>query len=351
MPQYVQGIASGSSNSKRLPFAFRATLGNLVANATYRYYNMAVVSSDAATDGAGNCIFVTPSGNFVRTSGTSMSTAGDYSTFTADNTGAYTGWFVLEPTGNAARFTAGTQIFMQIMLNNGLGGTSVFQRVRTASPVTVLAFATTADPNTGTGIRGNSFAPAKNFVLLYDNTAGTGRPLTGTFVENDGAAEDTSVSCVSFYSTSVDGTSGAWGAIIPNNLPNGVQRIEQRALSDGSLVVVNTDSDGVWPSGANTVSPLGGDATPIVITATDAPLGVAPPAIPNITQIQVTGGNVLIDFTGGTCDTVADFTVLSASSLPTLAPIAATITTSGPGQFRATVPVVTPAAFYRIRRP
>ena len=171
MPQYVQGIASGSSNSKRVPFAFRATLGNLVANATYRYYNMAVVSTDAATDGAGNCIFVTPSGNFVRTSGTSMSTAGDYSTFTADNTGAYTGWFVLEPTGNAARFTAGTQIFMQIMLNNGLGGTSVFQRVRTTSPVTVLAFATTADPNTGTGIRGNSFAPAKNFVLLYDNMA------------------------------------------------------------------------------------------------------------------------------------------------------------------------------------
>jgi len=350
MPQYVQGIASGSSNSKRLPFAFRATLGNLVANATYRYYNMAVVSSDAGTDGAGNCIFVTPSGNFVRTSGTSMSTAGDYSTFTADNTGAYTGWFVLEPTGNAARFTAGTQIFMQIMLNNGLGGASVFQRVRTTSPVTVLAFGTTADAITGTGIRGNSCANGKNFVLLYDNTAGTGRPLTGTFVESDGVAEDTAASYVSFYNTSVDGTAGAWGAIIPNSNANGVQRIEQRALSDGSLLAANTDSDGAWPSGANTVNPTTGDATPIVITASDAPLAGSTPTVPHITQIRVTGGNVLIDFTGGTSDTITDFTVLSTSHLPTLAPISAIITTSGPGLFRATVPAVTPAAFYRIQR-
>jgi hypothetical protein len=80
-------------------------------------------------------------------------------------------------------------------------------------------------------------------------------------------------------------------------------------------------------------------------------LGVAPPTIPNITQIQVTGGNVLIDFTGGMADTITSFTVLSAASLPTLAPIAATITTSGPSLFRATVSGVTPPAFYRIRRP
>ena len=352
MPQYVQGIASGSSNSKRLPFAFRVTLGNLVANANYRYYNMCVVGADAANiDGAGNCIFVTPSGNFVRTDNTGMNTAGGFGTFTSDNTGSYTGWFVSEPTGNAARFTAGTQILMRIMLNNGLGGTTVFQRVTTTTPVTVLAFGTTADAITGTGIRGNSCANGKNFVLLYNNTAGTGQPLTGTFVESDGVAEGTTGFYVSFYNTSVDGTAGAWGAIIPNNNANGVQRIEQRALSDGSLLAANTDSDGAWPSGANTVNPTTGDATPIVITASDAPLTGSTPAVPIITQIQVTGGNVLIDFTGGTCDTVADFTVLSASSLPTLAPIAATITTSGPGQFRATVPVVTPAAFYRIRRP
>jgi hypothetical protein len=351
MPQYIQGIASGSSNNKRLPFAFRVTLGNLLANATYRYYNMCVVGTDVpTTDGAGNCIFVTPSGDFVRTSGTSMNTAGDYGTFTADATGAYTGWFVLEPTANATRFIAGDQIFMRIMLNDGLGGTTVFQRVTTTSPVTVLAFATTADANTGTGIHGNSFATDKNFVLLYDNIAGTGQPLAATFAESDGVAEDTAANYVLFYNDSVDGISGAWGAIIPNNNANGVRRIEQRKLPTGSLVAANTDSDGVWPSGSNTVNPTGGDATPIVITASDAPLGVPAPTVPHITQIRVTGGNVLIDFTGGTSDTITDFTVLGASHLPTLAPISAIITTSGPGLFRATVPAVTPAAFYRIQR-
>ena len=171
-------------------------------------------------------------------------------------------------------------------------------------------------------------------------------------MENDGSVEDTAASYVSFYSTSVDGISGAWGAIIPNNNANGVQRIEQRALSDGSLVQASTDSDGVWPSGANTVNPHAGDATPIVITTSDAPLGVAPPTVPNITQIQVVGGNVLIDFTGGTSDTITSFTVLSTANITTpLVPIAASFTTSGPGLFRATVTGATPPAFYRIRRP
>ena len=113
----------------------------------------------------------------------------------------------------------------------------------------------------------------------------------------------------------------------------------------------NTASGGVWPSGANTVNPSGGDATPIVITATDAPLtGSTPPAVPVVTAIQISGGNVLIDFTGGAADAVTNFTVLSAANLLTpMAPIAATITTSGPGLFRATVPVGEPAAFYRIK--
>ena len=349
LPQYIQGIASGSSNTKRVPFAYRLSLANLTANATYRYYNQCVISSDSATtSGAGNCIFAAASGNFVRTSSPGLSTAGTYGTFTTDANGAYTGWFVTEPTGNARFATTGNLVFMRLILNDGADGTAVTTRLTTSSSAAVLPFGTITA--TGTGIHGNSSATDKNFVLLYDNIAGTGRPLAATFVESDGVAEDTAANYVQFYSDSVDGTSGAWGAIIPNNNANGVQRIEQRKLSDGRLVAADTDSDGVWPSGANTVNPSGGDAASIVIAASDAPLTGSTLTVPNITQIQVTGGNVLIDFTGGTSDTITDFTVLSAPSLPTLAPITATITTSGPGQFRATVPVVTPAAFYRIRR-
>jgi hypothetical protein len=351
MPQYMQGIASGSSNSKRVPFACRVTFSNLIAGATYRYYNQGVIGTDTATaTGAGNCILASPSGSFVRTSSPGLSTAGSYGTFTTDASGSYTGWFVLEPTGNARFGTAGNQVFVRIILNDGNNGTSPKTFLTTPDAATVLAFNTTG-ANTGTGIWGSSSATDKNFVLLYDNVAGAGQPLAAALVESDGVAENTAASYVKFYNDSVDGISGAWGTIIPNMLANGIQRIEQRKLSDGSLVAANTDSDGVWPSGANTVNPAGGDATPVVITATDAPLTGAAPTTLVITGIQVTGGNVLIDFTGGAADAITDFTVLSTANLTTgLNPIAATITTSGPGLFRATIPLGTPAAFYRIKR-
>ena len=278
MPQYIQGGLT--SNTKRVPFAYRVTLSNLTATATYRYYNAIVIGTDAANStGAGNCIFATASGSFVRTTSPSLNSAGNYGTFTTDANGSYTGWFVSRThRQHAPRHGGQLKIFMRIMLNDGNGGTSAQTYLTTTDAATVLAFGT--DTTSGTGIYGNSSATDKNFVVLYDNVAGTGRPLAATFAENDGAAENTADSYVQFYSGNVDGVSGAWGTIIPNDNANGVQRIEQRALADGSLVAANTASSGVWPSGANTVNPAGGDATPIVITATDAPLTGAAPTVP-----------------------------------------------------------------------
>jgi uncharacterized repeat protein (TIGR02543 family) len=272
VPQYIQGIASGSSNAKRVPYAYRVTLSGLTANAAYRYFNGGVISSDTATaSGAGNPIFVPSSGSFVRTTSTSLSTSGGYGTFTTDGTGSYTGWFVLEPTGNARFGTVGNQVYMRITLNNGNNGTTATTYLTTTSYATVIAFNTTG-ANTGTGIYGTSYATDKNFVMLYDNTTGTGRPIEGTLVEADGVAETTANSYDAFYANNVNEVSGAWGCIVPNSLPNGIQRIEQRAKTDGSLVGYNTSSTGTWPSGATTVNPSGSDATPIVITSSDAPL-------------------------------------------------------------------------------
>jgi hypothetical protein len=271
VPQFIQGIASGSSNTKRLPFAYRVALSNLSANATYRFYNQCVVSGDSATaSGAGNVLFANATG-FGRTSSPGLSTVGTYGTFTTDANGSYTGWFMNEPTGNAARFTAGMQVYMRIVLNDGNNGTAAKTYLTTTTYATVIAFNTTG-ANTGTGIRGNSSATAKNFVVLYDNLAGTGQPLAATLVEDDGVAETTANSYVKFYNDSVDASAGAWGAIIPNSNANGVLRIEQRSLADGSLIGFNTDSDGIWPSSAITVNPSGSDTAPIVITITDAAL-------------------------------------------------------------------------------
>ncbi|MBL7772030.1 MAG: hypothetical protein JNM95_04100 [Chitinophagaceae bacterium] len=265
LPQYIQGV--NGTNTNRLPFAYRATISNLIPNATYHYYNAVVNSADAAnSNGAGIAIIPNASG-FTRISSNSLNTAGGYGTFNSDASGNYTGWFVLDPSANA-RFTPGTNINMRIMLNDGQGGTTVLSRVTTTNTVKVINLVAAAGPNNGTGLRGNSNATAKNFVLAYDNATGTGRPLSATYVESDGTL---ATSFAAFYGTNVEGVSGAYGLVIPNDNANGVQRLEQRSLSDGSLVGCATASSGTWPSGAVTVNPAGG-TTPVVITITDAGL-------------------------------------------------------------------------------
>jgi hypothetical protein len=104
----------------------------------------------------------------------------------------------------------------------------------------------------------------------------------------------------------VDEQSGAWGTIIPNNLANGVRRIENRAKADGSLIAYSTDSDGTWPSGVSTVNPNGGDTTVLVIASTDAPLVVPP-------QIASSGSLSALSTTYGTASSSTQFSVSGAN--------------------------------------
>ncbi|HEX7655105.1 MAG TPA: hypothetical protein VF607_16470, partial [Verrucomicrobiae bacterium] len=61
-PQY-----DGNGNTTRLPFIYRATLSNLSANTTYRYYTGAGTNSDlgAANVGAGNPVLVKADGSVI----------------------------------------------------------------------------------------------------------------------------------------------------------------------------------------------------------------------------------------------------------------------------------------------
>lgn len=167
LPRFIEGVSG--TNSNRIPFAFRVQLTGLLVNATYRYYNQFVISSDAATSsGAGNCIFAAPAGNFIRTAGPGMSTAGTYGTFTTDGVGSYEGWFIGEPTGNA-RFVPGNYVFARIALNDGAGGTAVATRLTTIDSVRVVKLDGAVTDSTGTGLQCTSFASPKNFVFVYDN--------------------------------------------------------------------------------------------------------------------------------------------------------------------------------------
>lgn len=260
-----------SGTSTRLPVVYRATLTNLAANTTFRFNTQASVTTDlgGSAIGAGNPLLINPAGTAYKyTAATTFTSADNYETFTTDANGSYTGWFGIVNTGNAGKFSEGVVIFPSIAIADNVTGVVVARRALDAS-VTVLAYATTGVTGTSKGsfLKGTSSgATAKNLVAIYDNTAGTGRPLYITPVEQ--ILEIPIASTVPGYSTA----DGSWNAIIPNINANGVQRIEQRSVTTGAIVGCATDNDGIWATGSvNTKNPTAGVAG-LTITGTDAQL-------------------------------------------------------------------------------
>jgi len=269
VPQFIQGV--NGTNTNRLPYAYQVTLSNLLPNATYRYINQAVLATDeATTNGAGNVIFVNMSGNFYRSTSPSFSTDGSYGTFTTDDQGSYTGWFITEATGND-RFTPGNEVFMRIRLNDGNEGTVAETYLTTTNSATVINFGTENDPLQGTAIRAISGDLPKSFALLYDNSR-EGQPIAATSIETTGVDFASISQYPSFYKDEVAGNDGHWGTIIPNANANGIQLIEIRDLVDGSVLKTYEAANGVWGT-TNTVDPEGGLDEILVINLIEIGLG------------------------------------------------------------------------------
>jgi hypothetical protein len=257
-----------STNANRIPFVYRARVTGLDASTTYRYFSRMAEAADigTATVGAGNPMLISSDGS-TYTYTTSPSLTGTFETFTTNASGEYEGWFGFVHTGNARFSTPGNIVRPTIEIGDNTG--TLLHRRALDMSVTVLLLSTTAGGDNATGIYGSSSGTAKTFVMLYDNTAGTGRPVSGAWIESTG----TSIPFTpTFWSTNVAGQAGRWGTLIPNALPNGIRRIEARTTAN-TIYWASTDADGVWPGGANTVDPTGG-TTALVITSSDAPLPV-----------------------------------------------------------------------------
>ena len=373
-PQYTS-----SGTATRLPVIFRATVSNLTPNTLYRYYNQAGIGTDLGTanSGAGNPLLITPGATpaattYAYTSTISLATAGSYGSFTSSATGTFTGWFGFLNTGNA-RFTAGNVVYPTIVLAPDATPTVIEKRLALDQTMTVLALGTGTAATDATGFRGSSSATAKNLVAVYDNAAGTGRPLALTVVEAIAATGAAVASVPAYYSTAA----GDWNTLIPNVLPTGVRRVEQRSVVDGTLVGCASDADGTWPSGANTVSPATGP-TAVVLTATDAPLNTsacgtaatatitATPAslaafsttvgTPSATQTVTVGGTALtagITATApagyevslsATTGFVASVTVAQAGGTAASTPVFVRLTGTTAGSFAGSVAVASPGA-------
>lgn len=260
-PQFM-----GNGTSTRLPVIYRATVTGLTPATTYRFYTQAAISDNlgGTNPGAGNPLLISADGStYTYTSSPSVSTAGGYESFTTDASGNYTGWFGFVNTGNA-RFDPGNLILPTIVIANN-SGTILFRRALDVA-IRTLAYSTSAGVNNGSFLKENtSGAAGKNLIAIYDNTAGSGRPLYIAPAESIGT---TIASVVPGYTTSP----GGWNAIIPNNNANGVKRIEQLSATNAGIVGCATDEDGVWPTGTiNTVNPTAG-AAGLSIASSDAGL-------------------------------------------------------------------------------
>ncbi len=260
VPQYCQGVTP--TNNNRVVCWFWAEIGGLTPGATYRYYTtMDTAGASPTSNGAGVPVLINAiSGTIRRTTNPSLSNPMNYDSLIAGNSGTYAGWFGVDASGNA-RYAPGNTLHPLFILNNGAGGSSISTRLHaTTYPITVINFGTTVAPTTGTALYDSLDATAKNFICVYDSVSANGRPINIAIVENDGLDLYAITSTANFYQNMVDTLDSHWGAIIPNDLPNGIRALEERSFTGGTVVDVVTDADGWWCSGLNTVNMTGGSA-------------------------------------------------------------------------------------------
>lgn len=283
-PQYCTDSTTGA----RLPYVFRAKITGLTANTLYRFYSRAASAAiDGVNAAGGSAVFIKPTGNFTYSTNPAFGGPGAGSdTMRTNALGEVTNWFAFEPTrGNNARFNAGNYVHARIFLQLATGGGAPTV-LTVADSIQIIALGN--NTSNSTGVYSTSLAPAKDIVFLYDNVAGTGRPLTGSWLETDGlnfksgngaAGSPNATSYPAYYRNFVDTIAATWGSFIPNNLSTGLTRIERRNLSDGLIAWANTDADGIWDMGSvNTVNASSG-LNALSIAADDAPLVNVPPKI------------------------------------------------------------------------
>lgn len=279
-PKHIEGGAFGRNG---IPYVYRAKITGLKAGQTYRYSN-SIVAATTASENAVSYIYLLPpanviagtpgykTGDFYRPaigSGEAETKNGaslkadlsiDYGVLKADQNGSYTGWFILE---TVKSLFAGNKLHLRISLNDPESANPATIAYRLHPPESDVLTILSMDVNdqgfpgeSGTAIRstGATGGIAKNFVFLYDNVEGTGRPIAGTYIEDDGVVASRAdiegrSGLAPFYFDNVNGTAGAWGSMIVSDDANGIRRIEQRSLADGSLVGYNTSANGSWADG------------------------------------------------------------------------------------------------------
>lgn len=250
-------IKSNVANN-RVPAFAMVKFDNLMPNTEYRYFTGAVTSSAPSNTigGGNNYHYDANTGTYIYSFSRSLTTTtspATYSTFiTGSNETSRVVWLNLVPTSNSA-FAANATMYWRVIMNDHPIIGYQADTMHTTSFTTPINLGAGAGDATGI-YDSQSGLSERTFVLLYDNEAGTGRPISSAHVQDDGTLSDT-VTFAQFFKN-LDNVPTSWATLIPNNLPGGVKRIEHRDMQ-GNLVKHWTDLDGIW-AGVNTVYPTSG---------------------------------------------------------------------------------------------
>lgn len=272
VPQFCGSTGSAGADSTRLPIMFQARVSGLNPGSRYKYFARFISLSDtgsSTTTGVGIPVVVRQNGTWGTISSPDLSTAGGHDTITLSlGMGDYLGWFGAIYT-NDSRFAPGSYIYPMIVMEEIGTGTPMPVKYYINDSIKVLGFSQANNSNSGTAIYGNSFAPAKSIVALYDDVNGmTTRPIAIAYTESESISFS---NMPTWYNNKVNGTSGAWGAIIPNDLSSGIQRIESRDPGFDTIIFANKESDAVWGTDS-TMDRRGGAKKAVVIKSDYAPL-------------------------------------------------------------------------------
>ena len=255
VPKYIGCKSGAAANTERTPISICIQLKNLQPDTIYDLrVQLGLISDTNTASGAGNTW-----------DGGAFSTNVMSQAFSTDNNGnSQPIWVLFSTTSNATRFDAG-QVHNVRVGYTKTGGTipsaPTFIGTKTITALDISKIArTTTTADDGAFLKGtvDSIASGK-YVLLFDNTDGTGDPLSTYQVRQTIATQASQIDLPrmidSVYMQTGSSIKGDYAVVIPIgiNNPNGIRRIEFRN-ADNSIFSFNTSLNGMWPNNVNTTT-------------------------------------------------------------------------------------------------
>ena len=254
IPQYFGCKSDNSGNNCRTPFAVCLQINGLLPYSSYELtIGVALLEEYMTINGAGNVWNGTSFSGQILNNLISTDGMGNSSPF----------WCYIQPTGNSGRFDAGQVHDLRIFYRNPPDPYTLTNYLRSTKTIIALDIPVIArTPSTlddGAFFKAYNLCNSGKFALIYNNTAGTGDPLSAYQIRNCIATNPSQtglpVLINEFFSQSGSSSKGDFAGTIPigANNPYGVRRLEIRN-PDNSLYYALTDADGIWPDGTNTTT-------------------------------------------------------------------------------------------------